>query len=113
MLDSSILSRQSKGIKTHRVKHIIALHPLEPGMNIRGSHGIPMTDMKITRGIREHGQGIPLGLGALLSNLIQLILSPLLLPLFFYFLRVILNYHLLLQLNKSPPPQTDDSEEPP
>jgi hypothetical protein len=95
------------------VKHIIALHPLEPGMNISGSHGIPMTDMKVTRSIREHGQGIPLGPGIILINLIQIILSPLLLPLFLYFLWIILGYHLLLQLNKSPPPQTDDSEEPP
>ncbi len=32
--DSRILSGKPKGIKAHRVKHIIALHPLKPGVNI-------------------------------------------------------------------------------
>ncbi|MBA7693026.1 hypothetical protein ES703_101601 [subsurface metagenome] len=88
--NSGILRRQPKGIKPHRVKHIIALHSLKPGVDIRRSHSIPVSDMKVARGVGEHGQSIPLGSGVSLANLIQSVVSPTLLPLLFYFLWVIL-----------------------
>ena len=59
--DGGILSRQAKGIKTHRVEYIIALHPFEPGMNGSRSHSVPGPDVEGPRGIGEHRQGIPLG----------------------------------------------------
>ncbi|MBA7684387.1 hypothetical protein ES703_92782 [subsurface metagenome] len=94
--DSGIFRRQPEGIKPHRVKHIISLHPLKPSPNIRRSHGIPVPDMEVARGIGEHSQSIPLGAGGILTNLIQPVLSPFLLPLVLYFLRVISSYHLAL-----------------
>ncbi|MBA7668878.1 hypothetical protein ES703_76996 [subsurface metagenome] len=48
LLNGSILGGKTKGIKAHRVKHIIALHPLKSGVNIRRSHSIPMPDMEVT-----------------------------------------------------------------
>ena len=93
-LDSGILGGQTKGIETHRVKYIITLQSLKSGVNIRWCHGIPVPDMEVARGIGEHSQCIKFGAGVILSNFVEPILGPLLLPLLLYFLRVIPGYHL-------------------
>ena len=40
-----ILGRQPKGVEPHGMQHIVALHPSISGLDIRGSHGIPVTDV--------------------------------------------------------------------
>ncbi len=89
MIDSCVLRRQPESIKAHRMEHVIALHPLEPGMDIRGRHGIPVPDMEVTRGIGEHGQGIELRATVTLLDLVKSVNCPFLLPLLFDFMRVI------------------------
>ena len=78
--DCSVLCRQAKCIKTHWVKHIVALHPLEAGVNIGGGHCVPMPDVEVSRRIGEHGELIPLRSRVILVNLIEAVLSPPLLP---------------------------------
>ena len=68
---------------------LIALHPLVAGVDIRGRHGVPVADVEVAGGIGEHGEGVPLGAGVVVLDLVELILGPLLLPLFFDFLRLV------------------------
>ena len=61
MFDSSVLSRKSEGIETYGMENVITLHPLKASVDIGGSHCIPVADMEVAGGVREHGEGIPLG----------------------------------------------------
>ena len=45
--DGGVFSWQAEGVETDGVQHVITLHALEPGMAIRGRHGVPMTDVEI------------------------------------------------------------------
>jgi hypothetical protein len=46
--DSSVLRGKAESIETYGMEHIIALHPLKAGMDIRGSHSIPVPDVKVS-----------------------------------------------------------------
>src|SRR4030043_979655 len=92
-LDSSILSGESESVVTHWVEHIIAPHFFIASISIDGDIVIPVPDVQISGGIGEHGKSIILRTGVIIMDLIDLIVSPLLLPLLLYCLRVVLMGH--------------------
>ena len=92
-LDGGVLGGQTEGVEAHGVKHVVALHPLETGADVGGRHGVPVADVQVARGVGEHGQGVPLGAGRVLTDLVELILRPLLLPLLFDFFGFIVSRH--------------------
>ncbi len=97
MLDGSVLGGQTEGVKAHGVEDIIALHALETGMDIGGSHGVPVPDVQVPGGIGEHGQGVPLRLGIVPIHPVQVVFSPPPLPLLLYLLGVVISRHAILR----------------
>ncbi len=88
-LDSGVLRRQPEGVESHRVEHVEAPHPLVAGVGVRRRHGIPVADMQVAGGVGKHGKDVPLGAGVVVMYLVEAVLFPLSLPLFFNFLCVI------------------------
>ena len=62
------------------MQHVIALHLAETSMGVRWCHGIPVAYVDITRGVRIHGQLVPLRARIFVVDLVELILSPFSLP---------------------------------
>ena len=89
VLDRSVLRRHAKGVKAHRVQHIAALHLLEARDDVADRIIAHMTHVQIARRVGEHLQHIIFRLRAIDLRLVDVILLPLLLPLFFDFLRSI------------------------
>ena len=59
-----LLRRQAEGVVAHGVQHVVALHPLHPGHDIRGGVALGMARVKAhAGGVWEHIQHIILGLG--------------------------------------------------
>ena len=57
--DGVLLSGQPERIPTHRVKHVVALHAVEAGENVRGRVAFDMADMEsVATGIREHVEDV-------------------------------------------------------
>jgi hypothetical protein len=57
--DGVLLCWQTECIPTHRVKHVIALHAVEAGENVRGRVAFDMADMKsVSTGIWEHVEDV-------------------------------------------------------
>ncbi len=79
-LNSGILRRQPKSVKTHGEHHVETTHAHEAGTGIRGGHGVPVTNMEIARGVRQHSQGIVFGFGWIDIGVIQPICLPACLP---------------------------------
>ena len=44
--DRVLLGRQTVGIETHRVKHVVSGHPFEPGEHIGGDEAERMANMQ-------------------------------------------------------------------
>ncbi len=80
-LDGGVLRRQAEGVEAHGMQHVVALHPLEAGVDIRRGHGVPVADVQVARGVGEHGQGVPLGTALVFGYLVEAVSGPLLLPL--------------------------------
>ena len=57
--DGVLLCWQTECIPTHRVKHVVALHAVEAGENVRGRVAFDMADMKsVSTGIWEHVEDV-------------------------------------------------------
>ena len=57
--DGVLLSGQTERIPTHRVKHVVALHAVEAGKDVRGCVAFDMADMEsVATGIREHVEDV-------------------------------------------------------
>ena len=87
--DGSVLRRKAEGIEAHGVKHFVALHPHEAGVDVGGCHGIPVADVEVSRGVGVHGEFVMLGTWVVLVDLIEVVLGPPFLPLSLDLLRVI------------------------
>ncbi len=114
-LDGGVLRGEAEGVKAIGMQDVIAPHAHIAGMDIGGNIVIPVADMEVAGGIGEHGKGVPLGAGVVVPDLVKLIVGPLLLPLLFYFLRVILLYHACSSLEnqswmKTPVPLSSELE---
>ncbi len=90
VFDCSIFGRQSESVKAYRMQYIETVHALVSCIDIGRSHGEPVPDMKIARGIREHRQCVEFRAGIIVFNVVELVIRPLLPPLFFYVDRVVL-----------------------
>ncbi len=89
-LDGGVFGWQTESIESHRKHDIKTPHTHEAGACIRGGHGIPVPNMKFTRRVRQHGQGIMFGSGVIDIGMIKTILLPPGLPFRFDFGWVIL-----------------------
>ena len=94
MLNGSIFSRHTKGIISHRMDDVESLHLLESGNHIANRIVSYMPHVKIPGWIWEHFQDIIFLLVRILFCGKGLIFQPLLLPLFFNFLRYVFVYHV-------------------
>ena len=61
-LDGSVFGRQAERVEAHWKKHVEAFHAHVAGARVRRRHGIPVTDVQVAGGIRQHGQRVMLGL---------------------------------------------------
>ena len=93
VLDGCVLGGEPEGVETHGVEDVVALHALETGVDVRGGHSVPVADVQVPGGVREHGQLIPLGLVGVFLHAVQPVLDPPLLPLGLYFRRVVSEGH--------------------
>ena len=79
--NSGIFRRQTESVEADGMEDIVALHPAEPSVAIRGGHSVPMTDMQVSRGVRIHGHFVPFGPGVVMVYPVQTVLVPTDLPL--------------------------------
>ena len=84
-VDGILLCRQAKGIVAHGVQHVVALHPLHPGYDVRSCVALGMARVQThPGGVREHVQHIVFGLGEVPYIRVEgVMLRPVFLPLFF------------------------------
>ena len=92
-LAGCVLSRQAKGIKAHRKEHIVPVHAQIACPRIRRRHGIPVPNVQVPTGIGQHGHRIVLFLSRIDVRVIQLVLVPFFLPLWFDRGRIVLFCH--------------------
>ena len=45
--DGGVFGGQPEGVKPDGVEHIVALHPAEAGVGVRGGHGVPVADVQV------------------------------------------------------------------
>ena len=95
-LDGGVLCREAEGVEAHGMHYVVALHPLEAGVDIGRGHGVPVADMEVARGVGEHGQGVPLGFRRLVRSAVKVISSPFGLPFIFDFPGLVPVDHLRL-----------------
>ena len=58
IFDRRIFRGQTERIEAHWEQHVVAFHPHITRARIRRSHRIPVTDVQVTAGIRQHGQRV-------------------------------------------------------
>jgi hypothetical protein len=81
MFDGILLSRQSKGIITHRVQNVKALQTLIPAVDIAGDVSEGMADMQARpAGIGEHVMHVTLGTARVVGHTIGPLVLPSFLP---------------------------------
>src|SRR3989344_8020498 len=84
-----VFRRQAESVPPHRMQHIKAAHSFIAGNNVRSHISLNMPNMQAgTRWIWEHIQDIEFFL-AFISCSVNLLVSPVFLPLFFYFLMIV------------------------
>ncbi len=92
--DGGVFRGQSKGIESYGMEHVIALHSAKASVTVGGSHGVPMTDVQISRGIGVHGHFIPLGTRIVVLYSVQPIFGPPFLPFLVDCHRIVTEIHL-------------------
>ena len=75
-LNSGVLRRQSEGVEAHGMEYVISLHTAKAGVAVRRSHGVPMADVEVARGIGIHGELIPFGPRVIVSHPIDAVRLP-------------------------------------
>ena len=76
-----VFGRQTEGVESDGVQHVVALHPAEPGVSVRRRHGVPVADVQITRRVRVHGHFEPFGARIVVLDMVDPVPFPPLLPL--------------------------------
>ena len=95
--DSCVFGRQPEGVKTHREHHVEAFHTHETRARVGRRHRIPVTNMQIAGGIRQHGQRVEFGFALIDHSAVQLVRFPFVLPFFFYLVMIVGNvFHSFL-----------------
>ena len=94
-----LLSRQAEGIVAHGMEHIVALHPLHTGHDVRCGVALGMARVQThAGGVREHIQHIILGLGEIPDiGMEGIVLFPVFVPLFFYSREIVIHGEHLYQ----------------
>ena len=90
-----IFCRHPKGIPSHGVKHVVALHTFVPRHDVPNCVIAHMSHMDVAGGIGKHFQQVILFLGRIFFHPKQLFVLPDALPLGFYKFRVVFFLHLL------------------
>ena len=88
-----LLGGQAEGIVAHGVQHIVALHPLHAGHDVRCGVALGMARMQAhAGGVGEHIQHIILGLGEIPHiGMEGIVLFPVFMPLFFYSREIVIH----------------------
>src|SRR3989344_5877477 len=87
--NGGIFGRQAKGIKTDGGEYVSSNHSAKAGYCISGGKIIPMPDVQIARWVRQHRDNVVFAEGKVQISFVDSVISPLLLPLGFNFLRII------------------------
>ena len=95
VLDRRVFGWQAERVETHREQHVVALHAHVAGACIRRRHGVPVTDVQVAGGIRQHGQRVVFGSFRIDIGMIQAVGLPFGLPFRFDFLGYIVFAHSL------------------
>ena len=53
-LDRRVLGGEAEGVEAHREQHVVTAHPQEARGAVGRRHGVPVTDVQLTRRIRVH-----------------------------------------------------------
>ena len=93
VLERGIFCRQSKGIPTHGMEHVVALHPHVASQGIADGVVAHVAHVQLAGGIRQHFQHVILGAAAAfgLGAIKIRLLIPALLPAHFDLRRVVAN----------------------
>ena len=77
-----LLGGQTEGVIAHGVQHVVALHPLHPGHDVRSRVTLGMARVQTHAGrVREHIQHIILGLGEIPDIRVEgVVFLPVLVP---------------------------------
>lgn len=81
VLDGGVLRRKAEGVEAHGVQHVEAPHAGLAGHRVADGVVARVTHVQVARGIREHLEHIPLGLGGVLVGLVEALVLPDALPL--------------------------------
>ena len=93
VLNGVVLGRQAKGVPAHGVQHIVALQTLFASHNIQRRVRAGMTHMQaLAGGVRELHQAVILRQGKILLGCKGVVGIPIVLPLLFDLLKIILHY---------------------
>ena len=92
VLDGGVFRWEAERVETNWEEHVVALHALKARAGVRRSHRVPMPDVKVTRGIGQHGKGVKLGLVRVTLGFVQAIRLPAGLPLGLDFVGFVMRY---------------------
>ena len=86
-----LLRGEAEGVPAHRVKDVIALHPLHPRDDVARGVAFGVADVKtLPRRIREHVEGVVFGFGEVMGVAMEgIVLFPVFAPLGFEILKIV------------------------
>ena len=96
VLYGSVLSGKSKGIESHGMKDVIAVHLLESGHHVSDGIVPDVTHVEFSRRIREHLEAIEFFAFGIVGGLKDFFFFPDLLPFLFYFCEFVTFFHNLM-----------------
>ena len=95
--DGGVLRRHAEGVPAHRMEDVEPLHSLVPGNDVSDRVVPHMADVDPAGGVREHLEKIVFLFIRIFRHLEDLLLFPVLLPLFFNLYGVVLSVHASLR----------------
>ncbi len=91
--DGRVFSWQPEGVKPDREQHVVALHLHIAGACVGRGHGVPVPDVQVAGGVRQHGHGVVFSLRRIDHLPVQPVGLPPGLPPGFNRLRIVLVRH--------------------
>lgn len=80
MFDGGIFRGHAKGVKAHGMKDVVAPHGTETSNDITNGIVPYVPHMKVARRIREHFKDVIFGAGIIITDLVGMMIFPILLP---------------------------------
>src|SRR5690348_11088590 len=80
MVDRRLLGGETERVEADRLDNVEALHALIASMRVGGGEVVPVADMEVARGVREHDQRVVLRAVGGFVRFIDARAGPMLLP---------------------------------